>query len=63
VIGRRCAIIQPADFRRLLVHVICRPHRDRTLAADRRPLNRPVTCSHNIVDAARRRKGLKLAAH
>ena len=34
---------RPADFRRLLVHVIYRPHRARTLAADRHPLNRPVT--------------------
>ena len=55
--GGRYVDIRPADIRRFLGHVTCQPHRGRTLAADRHPLNASQRVSHNIVDAAAPRSG------
>ena len=56
---RRCRHIdfRCVDFRRFLGHATCQPHRGRTLAADRLPLNASQRVSHNIMDAAAPRSG------
>ena len=42
---------------RFLGHATCQPHRGRTLAADRLPLNASQRVSHNIMDADAPRSG------